>query len=611
LQHKFFSVHVPNICHCFNLISGFTGRNGAFFSFYPIKSNQMPPRSRSAGNSPQPNLFASSAPAASSGGSAGDMSNAPEWSVSDISSHLKRTIESAFSHVRVRGEISQPKIAGSGHCYLRLKDEKAVLDGIIWRGVMGKLGFRPEEGMEVIATGKLSSYPGRSSYQMIIERMEIAGAGALLKILEDRKRALAKEGLFTAERKVPIPFLPRCIGVVTSPTGAVIRDILHRLQDRFPRPVLLWPVRVQGDGAAAEIAAAIDGFGRLPPCPDGMHPENGLFRPDTLIVARGGGSLEDLWAFNEECVVRAVANCPIPIISAVGHETDTTLIDYAADLRAPTPTGAAEKAVPVKMDVRHTVQDLNSRMTHSMARHITDRQVYVDGLRRGLPDPAQLLADNEQRLDDRAERLANALPALLHTKAMGLQSCAARIKTPQDLITLQASTLQRLHRAMETAQHTLFTQKTAAFASAHGRLRPHHIHTQSHYLERNLATARTALQRAMQSYLDHADSTTQQTGKLLDSYSFKKILARGFALVRSADGHTITSAKATTTGAHLNITFQDGDIAATVTSQPQPQASSGSESIPPDAQATNESSQDAPSSDTANSDTAAPQLDLF
>ena len=270
-----------------------------------------------------------------------DLANTPEYSVSDLARALKRTVETEYGHVRVRGELGRVTIPKSGHMYLDLKDAEAVIDGVMWKGVVAGLSFRPEEGLEVICEGRLSTFPGRSKYQIIIERMEPAGAGALMALLEERKRKLAGEGLFAPERKRAIPYLPRVVGVVTSPTGAVIRDILHRLDDRFPVHVLIWPVLVQGEGAAAQIAAGIEGFNALEP--GGPVP-----RPDVLIVARGGGSVEDLWAFNEEIVVRAAAGSEIPLISAVGHETDTTLIDFASDRRAPTPTGAAEIAVPVR-----------------------------------------------------------------------------------------------------------------------------------------------------------------------------------------------------------------------------------------------------------------------
>ena len=299
--------------------------------------------------------------------------NLPVLGVTEISRLVKRTIEGRFERVRVRGEISGFKRAASGHLYMALKDESAVLDGVCWRGTAGRLALKPEDGMEVVATGRLTAYPGRSKYQMVIESLELAGAGALLKLLEERREKLAAEGLFDAERKKPIPFLPEVIGVVTSPTGAVIRDILHRLADRFPRHVLVWPVLVQGDGAAAQVAKAIEGFNAL--ASSGSVP-----RPDLLIVARGGGSLEDLWAFNEDVVVRAAAASEIPLISAVGHETDTTLIDHAADRRAPTPTAAAEMAVPVRGDLLAETMALGGRLLTGLTRMVGEES----DARRGL-----------------------------------------------------------------------------------------------------------------------------------------------------------------------------------------------------------------------------------
>ncbi|HEX8376041.1 MAG TPA: exodeoxyribonuclease VII large subunit, partial [Geminicoccaceae bacterium] len=284
--------------------------------------------------------------------------NAPEWSVGDLASALKRTLEDAFGHVRLRGEISGYRGQhGSGHAYFSLKDGTARIDAVVWKGTFNRLRQKPKEGLEVVATGRITTFAGKSSYQIVVETLEPAGIGAWMALLEERKRLLAAEGLFSAERKRAIPYLPRVVGIVTSPTGAVIRDILHRLADRFPRPVLVWPVRVQGEGAAEEIAAAIRGFNAL--SPGGPIP-----RPDVLIVARGGGSIEDLWAFNEEAVVRAAADSAIPLISAVGHETDTTLIDYASDFRAPTPTAAAEAAVPVRAELIGYVDDLGQRTRH-------------------------------------------------------------------------------------------------------------------------------------------------------------------------------------------------------------------------------------------------------
>src|SRR5487761_1086933 len=308
--------------------------------------------------------------------------NLPEYTVSEIAALLKRTIEQNFAYVRIRGELSGFKRHSSGHCYFALKDADAVLDGVCWRTT--RLALKPEDGMEGGCTGRPTTHPGRSRYQLVVESMELAGIGALLKLLEDRKKRLAAEGLFDEARKKKLPFLPAVIGIVTSPTGAVIRDILHRLDDRFPRRVLLWPVAVQGEGAAAQIAAAIAGFNRL--APGGAVP-----RPDVLIVARGGGSLEDLMPFNEEIVVRAAASSVIPLISAVGHETDTTLIDHAADRRAPTPTAAAELAVPVRLDLIATVESLNGRHSAALARLLAERRLALVGLARGLPDPQDLI----------------------------------------------------------------------------------------------------------------------------------------------------------------------------------------------------------------------------
>jgi exodeoxyribonuclease VII large subunit len=323
--------------------------------------------------------------------------NAPALTVSELSAALKRTVEDGFSHVRVRGEISGFKRVGSGHCYFTLKDDAANIDAVIWRGTAASIRFQPEDGIEVIATGKLTTYPARSRYQIVVERLELAGQGALMALLDKRRRALAAAGLFDEARKRPLPFAPRRIGVVTSPTGAVIRDILHRLEDRFPTHVTLWPVPVQGEGAAEKVAAAIAGFNALP------EP------PDLIIVARGGGSIEDLWAFNEEVVVRAVAGSAVPIISAVGHETDTTLCDYAADRRAPTPTAAAEMAVPVRAELLGFVRDLGGRAERCARRTAERAAEQMQALMRHWPERETLLAPQQQKLDDLAERLPRGL----------------------------------------------------------------------------------------------------------------------------------------------------------------------------------------------------------
>lgn len=331
-----------------------------------------------------------------------------EWTVSEISLAIKQLMETSFAYVRVKGEIFGAKRADSGHWYLSLKDENSVLAAVCWRGVAGSLGVKIEDGIEVIASGKITTFNGRSSYQLVIEKLELAGEGALLKLLEERKQKFLAEGLFDAAHKQKIPYLPQTIGVVTSPTGAVIRDIIHRIRDRFPAHIVVWPTPVQGEGAADKIAAAIRGFNALP--------KDSPYRPEVLIVARGGGSLEDLWAFNEEVVVRAVYKSNIPLISAVGHETDTMLIDYAADVRAPTPTGAAEFAVPVKSEIYNGLLTTDLRLKNAVTRYFSELMQVVNGLARGIPSLAQIILENQQKVDDRSERLQLAFKNLLKDK---------------------------------------------------------------------------------------------------------------------------------------------------------------------------------------------------
>jgi exodeoxyribonuclease VII large subunit len=365
--------------------------------------------------------------------------NSPPLTVSELSGALKRTIEDAFGLVRVRGEISGFKRHASGHCYFTLKDDNACIDAVIWRGSAAALAFRPEDGADVISTGKLTTYPGRSKYQIVVERMELAGEGALLALLERRRKALAAEGLFDAERKRKLPFLPRVIGVVTSPTGAVIRDILHRLEDRCPTHVILWPVPVQGEGATAKIAAAIRGFASVEP------------RPDLLIVARGGGSIEDLWAFNEEDVVRAAAESPIPLISAVGHETDTTLIDFAADLRAPTPTAAAELAVPVRSELLAQLGELEHRARNCLHRRSERCRERYDLTICRWPEPQALFAPKAQRFDELAERLPRSLGARTGHARADMNLVAGRLR--RELLDQRIAQLsERLSAAWKMAE---------------------------------------------------------------------------------------------------------------------------------------------------------------
>ena len=439
-------------------------------------------------------------------------SNLPEFSVSEISQALKRTVEETFSRVRVRGEISGLTRAASGHMYLSLKDDKAVLDGVCWKGTVPRLGLDPEDGLEVIATGRLSTYPGRSRYLIVIDAMEIAGEGALLKLLEDRRKKLLAEGLFDEDRKQPLPYIPDVIGVVTSPTGAVIRDILHRLNDRFPRRVLLWGVNVQGAGAAGQVAGAIEGFNRMKGTPE-------IPKPDLLIVARGGGSLEDLWTFNEEIVVRAAAGSEIPLISAVGHETDTTLVDFAADLRAPTPTAAAELAVPVMSELRAQVADDGARLARSWARHVSERQTELDGLSRAIANPARVLEGVSQRLDDRVERLRLAGARITTEPAQALIELAGGLTHPRQLMTTKRTELGGLARRRQVALRTALGTRSAALI---------------------------------------------EVSRLLDSLSYERVLERGFALVSGADGQAITKSDDAAPGSAVSIRFQDGSVGATI-----------------------------------------------
>jgi exodeoxyribonuclease VII large subunit len=370
--------------------------------------------------------------------------NSPALSVGELAGSLKRLIESEFGQVRVRGEISGFKRHSSGHCYFSMKDETACIDAVIWRGNAGSLAFRPEDGAEVIATGKMTTYAGRSKYQLVVERLELAGEGALMALLERRRKALAAEGLFDESRKRKLPFLPKVIGVVTSPTGAVIRDILHRLEDRCPTHVLLWPVPVQGEGASGKIAAAIRGFaavGEGDPIP----------RPDLLIVARGGGSIEDLWAFNEEEVVRAAAESPIPLISAVGHETDTTLIDHASDRRAPTPTAAAEIAVPVRAELFAFVEELGRRAANCLSRMADRARERLELTVCRWPQPEALFAPAAQRLDEIGDRLPRALASRAGDARANLNAVAPRLR-PEILLDRISRASERLESLWKMAE---------------------------------------------------------------------------------------------------------------------------------------------------------------
>lgn len=463
-------------------------------------------------------------------------SNAPEFTVSEISGAVKRVVEGEFAHVRVRGEVGRVSRPASGHIYLDLKDERAVLAGVVWKGSARKLEIRPEEGMEVIATGRLTTFPGNSRYQIVIEHMAPAGMGALMAMLEKRRAALQAEGLFDPGRKRPLPFLPEVIGVVTSPSGAVIRDILHRLADRFPRRVLLWPVPVQGEKCAPAVAAAIRGFNALP--------ERGaLPRPDVIIVARGGGSVEDLWGFNEEIVVRAAAESKIPLISAVGHETDTTLINHAADRRAPTPTAAAEMAVPVRLELVATVAALEDRRQGALARDLMLRGQRLRDLARALPRPEMLVAERAQRLDGLALRLPRALVALSRDRRLRLSGGAAGRFAPA----LLSHAINRHRQRLMRAELGLRPQGIAALMER----RRERLETRAERFARASAQSVATL-RARFTALERALSTLGPAS----------VLSRGFAIVRDGEGAVLTRAATAGGASALEIEFADGRLRA-------------------------------------------------
>jgi len=462
--------------------------------------------------------------------------NVAEFTVSELSNAIKRALEEGFGYVRLRGEVSGYRGPhASGHCYFALKDDKAKIEAVVWRGVWGKLKIRPEEGMEVIATGKISSFPGSSKYQIVIEALEPAGLGALMAQLEERKRRLAAEGLFDEARKKPLPFLPRVVGIITSPTGAVIRDMLHGFEERCPTHVVVWPVRVQGEGCAAEVAAAVRGFNAIPP--GGPIP-----RPEVLIVARGGGSLEDLWGFNDEIVVRAVAQSRLPVISAVGHETDWTLIDLAADARAPTPTKAAEWAVPKYSECREANQKLALRLAIAARRLLEAGRTHLKAAARGLPRADDLVALPRQRFDAAEKRLGRALLANTRAHAMRLATCAVRL-SPH----LMSRGLERCQRRLGE----LWSRGTAALTRIAVLRRTRFERTSSRARPQMLANR-----------LDGKRRDLAGLAKLLASLSYQSVLQRGYALVRDAEGAMIRAAAAISAGDRLEIEFADGRLAA-------------------------------------------------
>ena len=487
--------------------------------------------------------------------------NVVEFSVSELSAALKNVVEDRFGHVRVRGEISGFRGPhSSGHCYFSLKDDKARLEAVVWRTTLPRLRFKPEEGIEVIATGKLTTFPGQSKYQIVIEALEPAGIGALMALLDERRKKLAAEGLFAEARKKPLPYLPRVIGVITSPTGAVIRDILHRLDDRFPVRVLVWPVKVQGETAAAEVAAAIAGFNALRP--DGPMP-----RPDVLIVARGGGSLEDLWSFNEEVVGRAAAASAIPLVAAIGHETDVTLIDHAADRRAPTPTAAAEMAVPVRSELVAALDALTARQHGAMARLIEAGRRELVAAARALPRADDLLAIPRRTLDELSGRLGRGLHANAHLHRVRFERNAARLSLPRLRLFIERSAdrLHTLSNRKRRAYRVALDRMQSALAFASEKLRPGLVVDRFALHRRRLAVAEAAGRRCLQQTIADGRTRIRSFDQLLRTLSYRSVLARGFALVRSG-GQPVHGARDIATGAPLEIEFHDGHISAVATS---------------------------------------------
>lgn len=438
--------------------------------------------------------------------------NVPFITVGELSGAIKRTLEGAFDYVRVRGEISRPSFPGSGHVYFTLKDDTHNLGAVIWKGVAASLDVRPEEGLEVIATGKVTSFSGQSKYQLNVRSLEIAGEGALLKLLEERRRTLEKEGLFAVERKQPLPTFPKVIGIVTSPTGAVIQDILHRLRERFGCHVLVWPVLVQGQGAAGQVAAAIDGFNAL-------SGQDGVARPDLLIVARGGGSLEDLMAFNEEEVVRAAARSQIPLISSIGHETDTTLLDFVADKRAPTPTAAAEMATPVKAELQAKLTEWGMRQSSAVERRIEQAANLLRTAERGLLHPVEKLNAQGQALDYAHNRLVRLTEAKLLRQEAALSQMAGRLIPPAQQLAKMAGRFEVASNRLESAASARLEAQTARLATA---------------------------------------------SRLLEASSFTKVLERGFALIRDTDGKAIRSIASLPAGTQVSLRLVDGQTEAQI-----------------------------------------------
>ncbi|MCV3270385.1 exodeoxyribonuclease VII large subunit [Roseobacter sinensis] len=480
--------------------------------------------------------------------------NSPEFTVTEISGAIKRVIEGEFGHVRIRGEVGRVSRPRSGHIYLDLKDDRSVISGVIWKGVSARLQTQPEEGMEVVATGRVTTFGGQSKYQIVIEDIKPAGMGALMALLEKRKKTLEAEGLFDPARKRPLPYLPEVIGVVTSPSGAVIRDILHRLRDRFPRKVLIWPVAVQGEKCAPEVTRAIAGFNAL-------TPGGALPRPDLLIVARGGGSVEDLWGFNEESVARAAAASEIPLISAVGHETDTTLIDYVSDKRAPTPTAAAELAVPVRHELIAWLDGQDARMRQALSQGLTRRDQRLRDMARALPRAEALLDTPRQRLDMVSTRLGPALIAGVQRRKVRLADISGSLR-PSTLrrgLSTEARRLSDTSARLGPALHRAIARNREKLVATTRRFRPAALQQERHRKLREFAQLSQRLSDAGQRNVAAWRTRLEAAERLRRTLGYEATLERGFAVVRSA-GAVVTDSKTAKTAQTLEIQFADGRV---------------------------------------------------
>ena len=480
--------------------------------------------------------------------------NEPEFSVSEISNAIKRLIEEEFSYVRIRGEIGRVSLPRSGHVYLDLKDEKSVIAGVIWKGVADKLMTKPEEGMEVIARGRVTTFGGQSKYQIIIDDLRPAGVGALMAMLEKRKKQFQAEGIFNQEHKKPLPFLPEIIGVITSPSGAVIKDILHRLSDRFPRKVTLWPVAVQGDNCAREVSRAIDGFNSL-------TVQNPLIAPDLIIVARGGGSIEDLWGFNEELVVRSAFKSTIPLISAIGHETDTTLLDYVADVRAPTPSAAAEMAVPVRHELLALIDANEARLSRALSQVLLNRSQRLLDISRSLPRVFGLLEGPTQRLDSISTRLPISLTSSVKLKKSRLFELSTGIKPTSLIMRLEnsQSKFELQAKQLKTLLGYCIDLRKQTLGSLFSRIENLSLKREILHEQKNLKDLSLRVRKAYETSLTNLETKLQAIDRLRETLGYRETLNRGYAVIRSGDNVITEKAKALYE-TNLSIEFWDGEL---------------------------------------------------